>query len=219
MQPEIRETTARTVSGWKLREIACALHDYQDRHRKLPPAVIHDPNGKPLYSWRVLLLPYVEEADRFRNFKLDEPWDSPNNKKLLEPTPAVYRLPWPATPPGMTHYLGFTGPGTAFERDGLTLEDDFPDDLSDTILVVEAAEAVPWSKPVDLEYDPHGPLPRLGVGYYLPVRFGCYELGRRQGFNVVMADASSRFILDTIDEKTIRGLITRNGGEEVDLSK
>jgi hypothetical protein len=64
MQPEIRESTARTVSGWKLREITLAVHEYHDRHRKLPPAVIHDANGKALYSWRVLLLPYVEEADR-----------------------------------------------------------------------------------------------------------------------------------------------------------
>jgi hypothetical protein len=138
---------------------------------------------------------------------------------LLEPTPAIYRLPWPETPPGMTHYLGLTGPGTTFERDGLNMKDDFPDGPSNTIMVVEAAEAVPWSKPADLVYDPHGPLPSLGVGYYLPIRFMCYEVGRRPGFNVGMADGSWRFILDTMDQETIRGMFTRNGGEAIDLSK
>jgi hypothetical protein len=110
------------------------------------------------------------------------------------------------------------GPGTAFERAGLTLKD-FPDGVENALLVVEAAEPVPWSKPADLVYDPDGPLPPLGCPFSRPVHFLCYEVYRKPGFNAVFGDGSSRFIDSRADEKTLRGLITRNGGEKVDLSK
>ena len=176
--------------------------------------MIRDQNGKALYSWRVALLPFLEQEALYKQFKLAEPWDSPHNKKLLEPTPALYALPLPDNLAGMTHYQVFTGPGTAFERDGLTLKDDFPDGTSNTTLVVESAEPVPWTKPADLVYDPTGLLPALGAGFGIPNRLLCYRVGQRPGFNVCFADGSGRFLLNTTDERELRALITRNGGEE-----
>src|SRR5579859_8305399 len=109
-----------------------ALYAYHDTYKKLPPAVVRDNDGKPLYSWRVHVLPYLEQGPVYNKFNLNEPWDSPQNKALLEPTPICFRTPWgwpgPDDPPGTTRYLAFTGPGTAFERAGLAWKD-FPDGL------------------------------------------------------------------------------------------
>jgi hypothetical protein len=211
----IRETLPIHVSGNNLKQIALAMHSYHDTHKKLPPAVIRAPNGKPLYSWRVAMLPFLEQDALYKRFKLDEPWDSAHNRKLLAERPAFYAISWPETLPGMTPYQVFTGPGTAFERDGLTLQHDFPDGTSNTMLVVEASDAVPWTKPSDLVYNPNGPLPPLGAGLGLPSRVLCYRVGQQPGFNVCLADASVRFVLNrSIDERMLRGIITRNGGED-----
>jgi hypothetical protein len=187
---------------------------------RLPPAVVTSPDGKPLYSWRVAVLPFLEEQALYKEFHLDEPWNSPHNKALLEKIPRYYRpvLGAGSDDPGLTRYQVFIGPGTAFERGGLTW-DDFPDGFTDTFLVVEAAEPVPWSKPTDLAYDPGGPLPPLGGVFKKSVLFLCYEVGRRPGFVACFADGRTRFIYDSTDEKTIRALITRNGGEKVHVSK
>jgi hypothetical protein len=119
--------------------------------------------------------------------------------------------------PGMTRYQVIVGPGTPFERDGLTF-DDFPDGISETVLVIDAGEAVPWSKPADLTYDPNGPLPRFSAEFSKPRLIVCYEIGRDPAFHACFADGSLRFIRSTADETTIRAIITRNGGEKVDLS-
>jgi hypothetical protein len=165
----------------------------------------------------VLLLPYLGERELYQQFKLDEPWDSPHNKALLEPapddyTPSLHHI----DPPGLTRYQVFIGPGTAFEREGLTWYD-FPDGLANTLLVVEAGEPVPWSKPADLAYDPEKPLPPLGGVFSKPVKVVCYEVRRQLGFTACFADGTTRFISSKTDEATLRALITRNGGEKVSL--
>lgn len=207
-------------SAVPLKHIGVAMHYYHAGHGRLPPAVVCDKAGRPLYSWRVLLLPYLEHNQLFNQFKRDEPWDSPHNRALAEQTPDCY---WPwfyirDEPPGLTHYQVFVGPGTAFEQPGLTWAD-FPDGLANTILVVDAGEPVPWSKPVDRAYDPNRPLPPLGSGFTKAVRFLGKPVRYKEGFTACFADVTTRFISSGTDEKTIRGLITRNGGEKVDASK
>src|SRR5262249_57243764 len=95
-----------------------AMHNYQDDHGQLPPAVVYGPDGTPLYSWRVLILPYIEEQDLYKQFHLDEPWDSPHNLTLLERMPSTYKAPGRKAglmPPGHTVCHVFVGKGAAFE--------------------------------------------------------------------------------------------------------
>jgi len=202
--------STRTQSLNNLHQIGIAMHDYANNHKTFPPAVVYDQHGKPLYSWRVLLLPYLEEQALFAQFKLDEPWDSPNNKQLLEQIPHVYITQWQrdVKEPYSTHYQVFTGGGAMFEADPqsppLSLKQiASADGTGKTLMVVEAAEPVPWSKPQDLPYSPDQSLPRLG------------GLFHKKGFNVLMADGSGRWFSPDLDEKTIRAMITWNGGEQV----
>jgi hypothetical protein len=131
------------------------MHNYHSTHGKLPPAVVYGKDGKPLYSWRVLILPFLEEHELYDQFKLDEPWDSAHNKPLLARMPSVYG-PFNGERPAEPHatfYQVFVGEGTAFEkRDSMRQEHDFPGRSSARFLIVEAGKAVPWMKPEDLPY-------------------------------------------------------------------
>jgi hypothetical protein len=181
-----------------------ALWIYQEKHGRLPPAVVYGEDGKPLYSWRVLLLPYIEEEALYNEFRLDEPWDSPHNLALLPRMPETYAPPPGKAgkmPPHHTVCHVFVGPGAAFEgREGLRMPDDFPDSTSRTILVVEAGPPVPWTKPEELPYDPCGPLPRLDCIF-------------KDGFRAGLADCSVRWVRKDTSEATLRAAITRNGGD------
>jgi hypothetical protein len=206
-------------SASNIRQIGMALHNYHDVYRQLPPRVVRDSNGNPLYSWRVALLPFIEQDTLYKAFKLDEPWDGPHNKALLARIPRTYThmndtnyLQYG------THYQVFVGPGTAFERDGLTFAD-ITDGLPETLLVVEANEPVLWSKPDDLEYGPEKPVPPLGGFVSKPVKIAGWDVARRPGTLAVFADSNYRFIPSTTDEQTLRALITRNGGETVDVTQ
>jgi hypothetical protein len=185
-----------------------AMHNYEREHGRMPPAVVYGADGMPLHSWRVLILPYIGEEELYREFRLDEPWDSPHNIRLLPRMPRTY-----GPPPGKAHLIPahhtichvFVGKGTAFEgREGLRLDKDFPDGLCNTLLIIEAGEPVPWTKPEDLIYEPEGPLPRLD---------GIF----RWGFRVGMGDGSRRHVKKEVSEQTLRAAITRNGGETLGM--
>jgi len=213
----VRETTTLHLARWRVQDILSAVHEYHADNGKLPPAVVYGKDGKPLYSWRVVLLRYLEQepfkgAEVHKHFKFDEPWDSPHNKELAKQTPAPYQI-LADEGPGLTCFQVLVGPGTAFEKPGLTFKD-FPDGLSNTILVVEAKEPVPWSKPVDLAYDPNGPLPEFGGHFTLPHRFLYCKYGRKPFFFAGFGDAAIKYIPAKTSEKIIRAMITRNGGEQ-----
>ena len=182
------------------------MQNYADVEGHLPPAAVYGPDGKPLLSWRVLLLPYIEGGELFKELRLDEPWDSEHNLRLLPRMPSVYE-PFrnhKAAPPHHTFYRAFVGKGAAFEGPkGVSLED-FPDGRSETFLVVEAGEAVPWTKPDELAFAPGVPLPKLG---------GIFP--RNPDFRAAMADGTVRSLSKNLDEATLRALITRNGREEL----
>lgn len=213
---QVRNGEARIYSAVSLNQIGIALQGYHDTHGHLPPAVVRDRDGRPLYSWRVLILPYVEDEATYRKFRLDEPWDGPNNKLLLQTTPRAFQPVvgyYPDPLEGRTRFQAVVGPCTAFERDGLT-RSDFPDGLAETVLVVEAEEAVPWSAPVDFAYDPTGEFPAFHK-QTKPVKLSCRELWRHDGFVALMGTGQARFIRMPDDERDLRALMTRNGGEAV----
>jgi hypothetical protein len=202
------EAPARSQSQNDLKRIGLAMHIYNDDKGTLPPAAIASKDGQLLLSWRVLILPYLEEGNLYNEFHLDEPWDSPRNLRLLPrmPKPYASRSRRDTSKPYTTHYQVFVGRGTAFERGrGLRLKDGFPDGNSNTLLVVEATGTVPWTKPADLPYEPGQPLPELGS--LLP-----------DSFLALMVDGSMRQIQRDVREETLRGLVTRNG-ETLDLAE
>jgi hypothetical protein len=199
-----RTEEEKLTSGRNLKELVLAMQGYSQYNAgKLPPAAVYSKEGKPLLSWRVLLLPYLEQATLFKKFKLDEPWDSPHNHALLALMPTVYApVTGTTSRPYSTFYQVFIGAGTAFEGpQGLPLSPGtFPDGLATTLLLVEGAEAVPWTKPEDLEYSAKGPLPRLG--------------GQFDGtFCAAFASGAVRLFDKATEENRIRAAITRSGGE------
>lgn len=195
-----KATADRMKSANNLKQIAIAMHTYHVDKNALPAAAVYDANGKPLLSWRVMILPYIEQQALYQQFKLNEPWDSAHNKKLLDVMPKLYAPVGVKTDkPHMTFYQVFVGAGTAFEgKEGSRLQD-IRDGTSNTILAVEAGEPVIWTKPDDLTYQADKPLPKLG---------GLFK----EGFNAMYGDGSVRFIKRQFDEKRMRLAIIRNDG-------
>src|SRR5262245_13708538 len=156
----------RTQSQNNLKQIALAMHNYHDTYNMLPPAAICDKNGKPLLSWRVAILPYIEQDNLYKQFKLDEPWDSDHNKRLAMITVPTYMLPGDKTKRDFpsTYYRVFYGNDAMFDLKNGTPFARITDGLSNVFMVVEAADAVPWSKPDDLAYDPTQ-TPKLGYHF------------------------------------------------------
>ena len=202
----------RKLSVINLKQIALAFHNYHSANKQFPtPELYGGTTGKVPYSWRVAILPYLEENDLYKRYDFDEPWDGPNNRKLLDLMPAVYSYPGPDGSPVSrtnTAYFVFAGEATAlgvpagepeFAKPMLSNIHDGP---STTILAVESKRDVPWTKPEDIPFDVKGPLPALK---------GFVE----NGFNAAFADGSVRFISRTIDSSAMKALITRDGGEVI----
>jgi hypothetical protein len=185
-----------------LQRLGLAFYEFHNSQQVLPAAAILGKDGKPLLSWRVAILPQLKETDLYNQFKLDEPWDSEHNKKLLPKMPKVYaplRGPTPKEPHS-TCYQVFTGPDAPFNltsRLGPRITD-FTDGTGQSFMIVEASEAVPWTKPADLVYDAKKPLAKLGLG---------------DRVYLVLVDGSSHFIKKTVSETIIRAAITPNGNE------
>ena len=199
--PRVRAVAAGGVRENNLKQLALAMHNYQDTYGSFPPAAHTDKAGKPLLSWRVLILPYIEEAELYKEFKLDEPWDGPNNKKLLDRMPKVFAAGDKAG--SNTYYRVFHGKGAAFEGAKGTKIGDFTDGTSNTILIVEADTPVPWSKPEELAFDAKKDLPKVG---------GL----DKDNFFAVFADGAVRSFPKTIDKDKLKAYITRNGGEVIE---
>ena len=196
----------REASMMNAKQIGMGLHAFHDTNQALP-AGYATKDGKPGLSWRVALLPYIEEENLFRQFKLDEPWDSPHNKSLVTKMPKLYAPPRQDTF-GYTFYRGFTGPGTALQPRQATAKagellkgvslTQITDGTSNTILVAEAYDPVIWTKPDELEFTP-GSVPKLG---------GVFQ----SGAVVLFADGSVRFARPSLPQKTLASAIQVNDG-------
>jgi nitrate reductase gamma subunit len=198
---KMRSSAKRSMSANNLKQIALAMHNYHSVHNCFPPAVIMGPDGKTPHSWRVELLPFLEQTQLYQSYKMDEPWDSENNRKILAQMPRTFSADSGAVTT-TTSYFVLTGKDTIFSGKEGTKIQDITDGTSNTILVVEAKGDVPWTKPVDLAYDAKKPLPKFG-GYFT------------EGFNAAFADGSVHFIVPATAEQTLRAMITKAGGEVI----
>jgi hypothetical protein len=186
------------------KQIMLAFHNFESTYRQLPNrAWKKDADGKPLLSWRVALLPFIEQGSLYEKFKLDEPWDSPHNIQLLELMPDFYRNPKIPTEPGHTTYVMPYGAGTPGSEEGRLRFAMFTDGLSNTISVVEVDSeyAVPWTAPDDINIED------IDLTDAFP----------EKGANVSIWDGSVRFFSKTFDLEVLEKLLTHRGGELVTI--
>lgn len=203
---QAREAARRTQAKNNLKQIGLAMHNFHDTNQQFPARVTLDKNKKAGLSWRVKILPYLEEQALYNEFHHDEPWDSEHNKTLIARMPAVYLAPGSNSPQsdGKTQYQVFKGAGTLFDgADGPKIAS-ITDGTSNTIMAVEthADQAVIWTKPDDLEVNFDKPTTGLAGA-------------RTGGFHVLLADGSVLFISDNINVQVLKALMTRAGGEVV----
>jgi len=199
-----REAARRAQSSNNLHQIALAMLNHESASRAFPARANFDKEGKPLLSWRVHILPDLDEENLYRQFRLDEPWDSDHNRKLIPLMPKLYQNPSAKPEPGKAHYLAVTGPGTMFEGNKARTAIDVKDGLSHTVTVVEVDpdRAVVWTKPDDWEYDPKQPLAGLGSAH-------------PGGFLAAFADGAVQFLSKNIDPDVFRRLVTIADGKPV----
>jgi hypothetical protein len=194
----------RKKSVENLKEIGLAFHNFHDANGFLPTNQVGK-DKKPLLSWRVQILPYVEQVDLYKQFKLDEPWDSEHNKKLIEKMPAIYLPVRGRAKAGETFYQGFCGSHGMLksgEQVGLAT---IPDGTSNTLMVVEAGKPVIWTKPEDMPFE----------GKDVPLLGGMFD----GAFTAVMGDGSARRFKKGIAPDLLKRLIDPADGMVVNVNE
>lgn len=203
---KVRQAAGRANDTNNLKQLGLGMHNQLDATNKWTVPFAHDNTGTVYrgHSFRVGLLPYVEQDALYRSLDLTQPWDSPRNSPIT--SQAVRPFFTPFDPPSSnTPYRAFVGGGALFNADGSPVHiRDIKDGSSNTILMVHATEQVPWAKPQELAYSPTGPLPPLG------------HKAMPGGATVLMADGSTRFLAAGTPDPVLRALITRAGNEPVD---
>ena len=213
-----REAAPRNHCINNLKQISLALQAYHDVFGSFPPAYIADENGKPMHSWRVLILPYLEETSIYDAYDFNEPWNGPNNSKLMVIL-NTFRCPTATTPDTHTNYVAVVGPRTAWPEDESSRKARFVDGRSKTIQIIESHQrSVHWMEPRDVSFDEavemlSGDVDSGNSDGHLVERFFCYE---RSGRMAAFADASVRFLPYGMPRKSAEGLLTVAGGENID---
>ena len=201
-----REAAQRTQSRNNLKAIGLALHEYHKEHGRFPDAYSRDENGYPLLSWRVHLLPYLDQTTFYEKFKLDEPWHSPHNQSLIEQMPKVFRNPFIESEEPKTNYLLPIADGMMFARGKGRALEAVTDHTSHTIMAVEANadQSVTWTKPEDLAVNIESPQ-EVMIGFWSGQNLSL----------VLMVDGSVQILGKGIDVEVLRGLLTCSGGEQI----
>jgi uncharacterized protein DUF1559 len=204
---KVRDAAARMSDANNLKQLGIAMHNYHDAHGGLPPQDGAIEKGKGGLSWRVHILPYIEQDNLYRQFKLDEPWDSPNNKKLIPLMPKTYASPLAPAPEGQTFYKVFSGKDAMFAPGSKTRLTDITDGTSNTIMIIEGGQPVIWTKPEDISFD--GTVDKESV-----------LLPGRTGVNVCFGDGSVRMLdMSRTTATSLAAMVTRAGGEIVNIDE
>ncbi|WP_339908259.1 DUF1559 domain-containing protein [Symmachiella dynata] len=200
------DSYVRVTTRNHLKLIGLALHNYHDAYGTFPPAFVADDNGKPMHSWRVLILPYLDQRALYEQYDFSEPWNGPNNVKLVTQRPNIYGYPGQKGDATVTAFAAIAGKPCVFQGSEPVAIKDIRDGTSNTLVAGEAVGAgIPWTKPQDVEFDQftHWGAP---AGFSSDVVVG--------GAYALFADVSVQSISsDEFDEKTTRALFTRAGGD------
>jgi len=209
-----REAARRMQCTNNLKQIALAMHNYHDTFRCFPPAYIPDADGNPMHSWRVLILPYLEQQWLYDQYDFNEPWDGPNNIALADLMPEVYGCPSQGGPGGTeTCYAMIVGPGTVSDGPTANSMRNFTDGMSNTLLVVECSgSGIPWMEPHDLDaqaisFQINDPAETVGIKSRHP-----------GGANAALCDGAARFFSEQVPKEMLQDLSTIGGGEPADPS-
>ncbi len=194
---------ARQQSSNNLKTLAIAMHNYHDTYKRFPAAVQLGPKGTPR-SWRVTLLPFLDELEMYDQYRQEEPWDSPHNRQVTARMPDVFRAPLDERDSQHTSYFVLSGPGAVFDEHKQTGFHHITDGTSNTIMLVESKQATHWAKPEDIAFEAEGPLPRVG---------GWYE----RVFGAALCDGSSLFLPQAIHPQNFRNMILKDDGQVVDF--
>jgi prepilin-type processing-associated H-X9-DG protein len=206
-----REAARRTQCANNLHQISIALMSYEAAYGCFPPAYIADESGKPMHSWRVLILPFMEQEFLYEQYDFDQPWDSPNNCMVTDTMLPIYQCASAApNDPWETNYVMIVGPETIASENSAVKMADVPDGLSNTIMLIETADSgIQWAEPRDLNFDELN----------LQINDGSGEGIRSHhpgGVNAAFCDGSVHFLQEGVDAETLRRLIDRKDGMPVD---
>ena len=203
-----REAARRAACLNQMKQIAFAMIEYEAKNGSYPPAYTVDDSGRPMHSWRVLLLPYLgpEAQSIYNQYDLSAPWDSPQNQGLAGAMPSVFRCPSDPAPPGDTSYCVVTGPGMMFQADKTTKIADLQARGGPTqvLLLVEAqGSGINWLEPGDVTE------PQLvqGIDSGLPGGCASHHVG---GMCVAYADGQVAFLSDTTHPEDLRDMAKIN---------
>ncbi|MHB0960963.1 MAG: DUF1559 family PulG-like putative transporter [Pirellulaceae bacterium] len=209
---DLRDTAIAMGAECHLNQLQLALHNYHDSQGCFPPAYLVDNDGTPIHSWRVLILPFIEENELYEAYRFDEPWNGPNNLKLAEQMPQIFHMPNDPFPTTTTNIVAVVGPETAFPGSGCTQRDDFTDGLDNTILVAEiTSSGICWLEPRDLHVED------MSFSVNDP-KTPSISSSRRRGPYVVFADSIHTYRLSpSLDPEALKAVTTRSGGEQMCL--
>lgn len=197
-----------STSTTNLKQLGIAMHNFHDVNSRFPVAAVKDEDGKPLLSWRVQLLPFLDEQALFKEFRQDEAWDSPHNKALIDRMPRALITPGSKAGKGKTNYVGLHHENAIFRDGDGTRFRDITDGTSNTVMIAEVDDdhAVIWTKPEDLKFDQKNPHTGLG------------EL-RKGSFLVVLCDGAVQVLPATVTAETLVKLVFRNDAQAIDFSE
>ena len=203
-----RSAARRAVCTNNLRQISIAMHTYASENGCFPPAYVADEDGRPMHSWRVLILPYLDEQWLYDMYDFDEPWDSPANADVAASMPGVFRCAEDSTiGANVTSYMMIVGPGMISDGPGATAIEEIADGTSNTFMLVEVYNSgVNWSAPDDLDSQQ--------INFTINgIASPGISSGHPDVVNAALCDGSVRAISDSTDPETVKAMATIAGGE------
>ncbi len=200
-----REVSRRSQCRNNLKQIGLALHNYHDKYQAFPPAYTVDAEGKPLHSWRTLILPYMDQKELYDKIDLTKPWDDPVNAEVFKAIVEVYRCPSELGPPTHTTYLAVVTSNSCLRPSESARMSDIKDGMSNTLIVteVDSEHAVPWMAPMDAD-----------ESLFLAIS-PTSKLIHTGGMQATIADGTVRFLNASLSAEIRRALISIDGNESL----